>query len=61
MIQIIDNAEEQMRGLLLYIAEDSRSNQVAQNYLEKTETAIKGLEMREYRECITSRQFVGRL
>lgn len=44
-IQITDKADEQMRELLLYIAEDSGSNQVALNYLEKIETAIKGLEI----------------
>lgn len=39
-----DKAEEQLRQIIFYIAEDSGSIDIALNYLEKIETAIYRLE-----------------
>lgn len=39
-----DKAEEQLRQIIFYIAEDSGSIDIALNYLEKVETAIYRLE-----------------
>lgn len=44
-IEITEKADEQMRELILYIAEDSGDNQVALSYLGKIEKAIKQLEI----------------
>lgn len=39
-----DKADEQLREIIFYIADDSGSIDIALNYLDKTETAIKRLE-----------------
>lgn len=39
-----DKADEQLREIIFYIAEDSGSIDVALNYLDKVETAINNLE-----------------
>ncbi len=39
-----DKADEQLRGIIFYIADDSGSVDVALNYLDKIESAIKRLE-----------------
>ncbi|MDO4323378.1 MAG: type II toxin-antitoxin system RelE/ParE family toxin [Lachnospiraceae bacterium] len=39
-----DKFEEQLRGIIFYIADDSGSIDVALNYLDKIETAINRLE-----------------
>lgn len=39
-----DKADEQLREIIFYIAEDSRSIDIALNYLDKIETAINSLE-----------------
>ncbi len=39
-----DKADEQLRGIIFYIADDSGSADVALNYLDKIESAIKRLE-----------------
>lgn len=39
-----DKAEEQLREIIFYIAEDSGSVDVALNYLDKIETAINRLK-----------------
>lgn len=39
-----DNAEEQLRETIFYIADDSGSIDIALNYLNKIEKAIKRLE-----------------
>lgn len=39
-----DKADEQLRELIFYIAEDSGSIDIAFNYLDKIETAINRLE-----------------
>ena len=39
-----DKADEQLRELIFYIAEDSGSTDTALNYLDKIETAINCLE-----------------
>lgn len=39
-----DKADEQLREIILYIADDSGSVDIALNYLNKIETAIKRLE-----------------
>lgn len=39
-----DKADEQLREIIFYIADDSGSVDIALNYLEKIETAIKQLE-----------------
>ena len=39
-----DKADEQLREIIFYIADDSGSIDVALNYLDKIETAIKRLE-----------------
>lgn len=39
-----DKAEEQLRELIFYIADDSGSIDIALNYLDKIEKAIKNLE-----------------
>ncbi len=38
-----DKADEQLREIIFYIAEDSGSVDIALNYLEKIETAINNL------------------
>lgn len=39
-----DKAEEQLREIIFYIADDSGSIDIALNYLDKIEKAIKNLE-----------------
>ena len=39
-----DKAEEQLREIIFYIADDSGSVDIALNYLDKIEAAIKHLE-----------------
>lgn len=39
-----DKADEQLREIIFYIAEDSGSIDIALNYLDKIETAINSLE-----------------
>lgn len=39
-----DKADEQLREIIFYIADDSGSADTALNYLDKIETAIKQLE-----------------
>lgn len=39
-----DKADEQLREIIFYIAEDSGSIDIALNYLDKVETAINNLE-----------------
>lgn len=39
-----DKADEQLREIIFYIADDSVSVDIALNYLDKIETAIKRLE-----------------
>lgn len=39
-----DKADEQLREIIFYIADDSGSVDIALNYLNKIETAIKQLE-----------------
>ena len=39
-----DKADEQLRDIIFYIAEDSGSIDIAFNYLDKIETAINRLE-----------------
>lgn len=39
-----DKADEQLREILFYIAEDSESVDIALNYLDKIEAAINNLE-----------------
>lgn len=39
-----DKADEQLRDIIFYIAEDSRSIDIALNYLDKIEAAISRLE-----------------
>lgn len=39
-----DKADEQLREIIFYIADDSGSVDIALNYLQKIETAIKRLE-----------------
>lgn len=39
-----DKADEQLREIIFYIAEDSGSIDIALNYLEKIEAAINNLE-----------------
>ena len=39
-----DKADEQLRDIIFYIADDSGSIDIALNYLDKLETAIKRLE-----------------
>ena len=39
-----DKADEQLREIIFYIAEDSGSVDIALNYLEKIEAAINNLE-----------------
>lgn len=39
-----DKADEQLREIIFYIADDSGSVDIALNYLEKIETAINNLE-----------------
>lgn len=39
-----DKADEQLREIIFYIADDSGSVDIALNYLDKIETAIKRLE-----------------
>ena len=39
-----DKADEQLRGIIFYIADDSGSVDIALNYLDKIETAINSLE-----------------
>ena len=39
-----DKADEQLRGIIFYIAEDSGSIDIALNYLDKIEAAINDLE-----------------
>ena len=39
-----DKADEQLREIIFYIADDSGSIDIALNYLDKIETAIKHLE-----------------
>ena len=39
-----DKADEQLREIIFYIADDSGSIDIALNYLDKIETAIKRLE-----------------
>lgn len=39
-----DKADEQLRGIIFYIADDSGSVDIALNYLNEIETAIKRLE-----------------
>lgn len=39
-----DKADEQLRDIIFYIANDSGSTDIALNYLEKIEKAIKRLE-----------------
>ena len=39
-----DKADEQLREIIFYIADDSGSIDIALNYLEKIETAINRLE-----------------
>lgn len=39
-----DQAEEQLRDIIYYIADDSRDVNIALKYLEKIETAINRLE-----------------
>ncbi len=39
-----DKADEQLREIIFYIADDSGSVDIALNYLNKIETAIKRLE-----------------
>ncbi len=43
-IQRTDKADEQLREIIFYIAEDSGSVDVALNYLEKIEKAVMNLE-----------------
>lgn len=38
-----DKADEQLRDIIFYIADDSGSVEIALNYLEKLETAINNL------------------
>ena len=39
-----DKADEQLREIIFYIADDSGSPDIALNYLDKIETAIRRLE-----------------
>lgn len=39
-----DKSEEQLREIIFYIADDSGSTDIALNYLDKIEKAIKNLE-----------------
>lgn len=39
-----DKADEQLRGIIFYIAEDSGSVDIALNYLDKIEAAINNLK-----------------
>lgn len=39
-----DKAEDQLREIIFYIGDDSRSVDIALNYLDKIETAINGLK-----------------
>ena len=39
-----DKADEQLREIIFYIADDSGSIDIALNYLDKIEKAISGLE-----------------
>ena len=39
-----DKADEQLRNIIFYIADDSGSVDIALNYLDKIETAVKRLE-----------------
>ena len=39
-----DKADEQLREIIFYIADDSGSTDIALNYLDKIETAIRRLE-----------------
>ena len=43
-IQRTDKADEQLREIIFYIADDSGSVDIALNYLDKIEKAIKNLE-----------------
>ena len=40
-----DKADEQLRDIIFYIADDSGSVDIALNYLEKIEKAIKGFSV----------------
>lgn len=44
-IVITEKADAQIHELIMYIAEDSGSRQIAQKYLDKLEKAINRLEM----------------
>ena len=39
-----DKADERLREIIFYIADDSGSTDIALNYLDKIETAIRRLE-----------------
>lgn len=43
-IQRTDKADEQLREIIFYIADDSGNVDIALNYLDKIEKAIKNLE-----------------
>ena len=43
-IRRTDKAEEQLREIIFYIADDSGSVDIALNYLDKIESAVKNLE-----------------
>lgn len=43
-----DKADEQLRDIIFYIAEDSGSIDIALNYLDKIESAINNLSMFPY-------------
>ena len=49
-----DKAEEQIRDILFYIAEDSGSVEIALNYLDKLEKAVTKLALFPY-TCVKPR------
>lgn len=47
-----DKADEQLRDIIFYIADDSDSVDIALNYLEKIENAINNLKDFPYSGCV---------
>lgn len=47
-----DKADEQLRDIIFYIADDSGSVDIALNYLEKIENAINNLKDFPYSGCV---------
>ena len=55
-----DKAEEQLRGIIIYVADDSGSVDIAFEYLDKIETAINRLHEFPYSGCIPRYSIIKR-